>query len=409
MSDSETLRHRAYFERLGAMAERDPAWPATTAGLVVLRQLDARLLHGAARDPWQVIAAREVLTRVPSSDSMRLLLARLLESADAEELPEPSAIGPRLMAYARALEVASEWGLAADVYECITQVVPVTVDLELVTDAQSRLAYVERMRARWDEAEAAISRASAMAGRLGDARRVLRLRMSSAIIAMNRGHLERAEDMLGETMTLSAMMGGDVHSEVLHARGELDYDRRNPRGALEWFERALESSPTELGRERLLLNISAAALDLGARSVARDALLVLAVTAQTSNTRWLAVVNLLEVATLDRNEIVFEQYRRELAAEALPPRTAAYFAIYEGHGFRAFGRAEAARASYERAATLAQEHQFEKIARDAGDAIAALELNVSELRPREELSLPASLLALAARVRALREEAIGVA
>ena len=409
MTHTETLRHHAYFERLGAMKETDPAWPAATAGLIVLRQLDARVVHGAARDPWQVTAAREAVTRVPSSNSMRLLLTRLLELADAEPPPTPAAIGPRLMAYARALESTGEWGLAADVYHCATDVVPADVDLELVTDAQARLAYVQRMRARWDEAEEAIQRASALAGRLGDANRILRLRMSSAVIAMNRGHLERAEDILGETMTLSAIVGGEVHSEVLHARGELDYDRRNPRGALEWFERAMESSPTDVGRERLLLNISAAALDLGARSVARDALLVLAVTAQTSNTRWLAVVNLLEVATLDRNELVFEQYRRELAAEALPPRTAAYFALYEGHGYRSFGRREVARASYARAAALAAEHQFEKIALNVEAAIAALESNVSELRPQAEASLPASLFALAARIRALRDEAVGAA
>ena len=161
MTHTETLRHHAYFERLGAMKETDPAWPATTAGLIVLRQLDARVVHGAARDPWQVTAAREAVTRVPSSNSMRLLLTRLLELADAEPAPTPAAIGPRLMAYARALESTGEWGLAADVYHCATDVVPADVDLELVTDAQARLAYVQRMRARWDEAEEAIQRASA--------------------------------------------------------------------------------------------------------------------------------------------------------------------------------------------------------------------------------------------------------
>ncbi|MBI2796611.1 MAG: hypothetical protein HYX65_07915 [Gemmatimonadetes bacterium] len=366
-------------------------------------------MQGAARDAWQVMAAREAVARIPSSSGMRLLLARLLELADSEAEPKAAAVGPRLMAYGRALETLGEWGLAADVYTSATDVVPADLDLELLADAQARLAYVERMRARWDEADLAIQRASALAGRLGDARRVLRLKVSSANVQLNRGRLDRAEDILGETLALSAIMGGEVHSEVLHARGELDYDRRNPRGALEWFERALGSSPSEIGRERLLLNISAAALDLGARTVARDALLVLAVTAQTSNTRWLAVVNLIEVATLDRNELVFEQYRRELAAESLPPRTAAYFAIYEGHGYRAFGRTEAARLSYERAASLAVEHQLDRVARDAAGALSALESHVSELRPKAETALPASLLALAARVRALREEAVGAA
>ena len=409
MTHTETLRHRAYFNRLGTMKETDRAWAVTSAGLIVLRQLDERALHGRGRDAWQIAAAREAVSHVGASSAMRLLLLQLLELADSEQAPAPSAIGPRLMAYGRALETDGEWELAADVYTCASDVVPADVDLELVTDAVSRLAYVSRMRADWDAADQAIQRASALAGRLGDARRVLRLRLSSATVAMNRGSLARAEDILSETLTLSAFVGGDVHSEVLHARGELDYDGGNARGALAWFERALDSAPSEIGRERLLLNISAASLDLGARSVARDALLVLAVTAQTSNTRWLAVVNLLEVATLDRNELAFEGYRRELAASMLPPRTAAYFAIYEGHGYRAFGREERARASYERAAALAAEHQFEKIARDAHAALETIASNVTELRPRAEAALPASLLALAAQVRALREEAIGAA
>ena len=204
-------------------------------------------------------------------------------------------------------------------------------------------------------------------------------------------------------------MGGEIHSEALHARGELDYDRGDAPGALGWFERALDSSPSEIGRERLLLNIAAASLDMGSRSVARDALLVLAVTAQTSNTRWLAVVNLLEVATLDRNEIAFEQYRRDLGNSALPPRTAAYFAIYEGHGFRAFGRKEQARESYRRAGALAVAHGFARIARDANSALDDLESNVTLLRPQAELALPASLVALAARMRGMREEAVGAA
>ena len=409
MTNSDTLRHMAYFERLGTLSERDQAWPCIAAGLIVLRQLDSRALLGLGRDAWQITAAREAVSRVPASNSMRMLLTRLLELADGDEAPAPSAVGPRLMAYGRALETTGEWGLAADVYSCTTEIVPADVDLELVTDVQSRLAYVSRMRADWDGADRAIQRASALAGRLGDARRVLRLRLSSASVAMNRGNLERAEEILSETLALSAVVGGDVHSETLHSRGELDYDRGDAQSALGWFERALDSAPSEIGRERLLLNISAASLDLGARSVARDALLVLAVTAQTSNTRWLAVVNLLEVATLDRNELAFEQHRRELAGTTLPPRTAAYFAIYEGHGFRAFGREGQARASYERAAAIAAEHQFEKIARDATAALDALESNITELRPRAEAALPASLLALAARVRALREEAVGAA
>ena len=204
MTNSDTLRHMAYFERLGTLSERDQTWPCIAAGLIVLRQLDSRALLGLGRDAWQITAAREAVSRVPASNSMRMLLTRLLELADGDEAPAPSAVGPRLMAYGRALETTGEWGLAADVYSCTTEIVPADVDLELVTDVQSRLAYVSRMRADWDGADRAIQRASALAGRLGDARRVLRLRLSSANVAMNRGNMVRAEDILSETLALSA-------------------------------------------------------------------------------------------------------------------------------------------------------------------------------------------------------------
>ena len=41
------LRHLAYFEALANMQEKDPEWRATTAGLVVLRLLDAWFEEGA--------------------------------------------------------------------------------------------------------------------------------------------------------------------------------------------------------------------------------------------------------------------------------------------------------------------------------------------------------------------------
>ena len=406
MMQQPSLRHRAFFERLGAMRETDKDWTAISAGLIVLRSLDARLLDRVEPDNWRALAAREAVDAIAPQHPVRTLLGRLLDLADGNASPEPTAIGPHLMAYAQSLEFGAEWGLASDVYQCLSEIMPAESDVELVMDACMRLGYTARMRTDWDVAIAALDRAARLAAAQGDAPRLLRVRMANANIALDRGNIPLAEDILAETVALSATVDGAVHAEALQGRGIIAVHRRDYPTAISFFHQALVRTTNQVARDRILLDLGAASMDMGARSVARDALLILAVTAQARNTRWIAVVNLLELAVVERNEIVFEQYRRELAGETLSPRLAAAFGFYEGQGHAAFGRLELARAAYERVCAIAREHSLNKYLFDAEDALAALSRMPSRsLEPVAEVFLPDRLRGVAEDIRHRRDEA----
>lgn len=406
MRQSELLRHQAFFDHLGTLHDQDPSWPAVAAGLLVLRQLDDRLRDQLPPDARATAATLDTVAAIPQTDSTRRLLAGLAEIA-VSPTPDRHALGVQLFAWARALENNAMWDIAREVYRAVTEFVAADDDLELVTDAWARRAYTSRMMSKFADAEFAIERGREFAARLGDAARLLRLRMASANVAIDRHLPELAESIIAETVALAAPLGGPVYSEALHGHGEVARMRGDNVRALQYYHHALEGAPSDIGRERLLLTISGVSIDLGARSMARDALLVLAVTAQTRNTRWLAVINLLEIAVLDRNEISFESYRRELAGEPLSPIAAGYFALYEGHGHRAFGRREPARASYARALQNAHDHQLGKLVVEAEAAMAALLNHEETPHVHGESPVPASLQPLAQRMRAMRENLPG--
>ena len=402
MRQPELLRHQAFFDRLADLQEHDPTWPTLSAGLLVLRQLDDRLRDGLRPDVRSTAFTLDAARAVLITDPTRRILVGLAELA-VEAEPSRHALAVQLFAWARTLENNAAWALAQDVYRAVTEFIPADDDLEIVTDAWMRRAYVARMMAAYSDAEFAIERGREFAARLGDASRLLRLRMASANVAVDRHQPELAEHIIAETVALAAPLGGPVYSEALHGRGNVARMRGDSVSALQFYHRALEGSPSDIGRERLLLTISAVSIDVGARSMARDALLVLAVTAQTRNTRWLAVVNLLEIAVLDRNEISFESYRRELASEPLSPIAAGYFALYEGHGHRAFGRPDLAAASYERALQNAHDHQLGKLVVEAEAAMAGLSEMDEMIWPEAESPVPSALEPLARHVRAMRE------
>jgi tetratricopeptide (TPR) repeat protein len=115
------------------------------------------------------------------------------------------------------------------------------------------------------------------------------------------------------------------------------------------------------GRDRILNDLATAFMRLGVLSAARDAYLVLTVTAQEQWTRWGATMNLMEVASRTGSETLFERYRRDLAEAPLPPFLAADFYVQAGEGYQRLGRTELACGYLERALSLASEHSFNQV------------------------------------------------
>ena len=109
------------------------------------------------------------------------------------------------------------------------------------------------------------------------------------------------------------------------------------------------------------------------RSAARDALLVLAATAQEQYSRWLATINLMELEAMDGCEPRFEEYRRQLDGLTLPPVLQAEYYYSLGEAHRIFQHPDQARQALTRAVEVATAHGLNEHAFRAEQALAELE------------------------------------
>ena len=90
---AESMRHRAFFTELASLGDADPSWRAVTAGLVVLRLVEAWVEEGAgvvAADSWGVRSVRTAIEDMPEGMPARTLLSGVVDaliSARSGDLP----------------------------------------------------------------------------------------------------------------------------------------------------------------------------------------------------------------------------------------------------------------------------------------------------------------------------------
>jgi hypothetical protein len=183
---------------------------------------------------------------------------------------------------------------------------------------------------------------------------------------------------------------------VAHLRK--DYER-----AVRLGYEALGGTKTQTARDRVLVDIATSFTELGVRSAARDAYLILAATAQEQYTRWVAQINLMELAALDGQQTVFEEHRRELSTALLPASLSAYYFFYVAQGYRLFDRERAAEAALSRAVEIASANQLNQILIQAEQALEELRAGRQPAVPMEAQDPPQSAVPVAAAIREMRE------
>ena len=373
----QTLRHLAFFEALAELDESDAAWRSTSAGLVVLRLFDAWMENGpfpAGASGWGIHAVREAVDAVDAGNPARLILAGVVDAI--AEGAEPAAVTPRLLAYAQALHYAAAWTLSADVYHTVISHAHPIEESDSVIDANMQFGYCSRMLGRWDEAALAYKQAGEIAVAIGDIVKVLRARVADAKLAIDRGNLPKAEAILDETVTRATDPAGklrEIRSLALHERAAVAYLRGQYESSVRFAYEALDGMTDPAARDRVLADIAAAFVELGLLGAARDALVVLAATAQEQYLRWAATINLLEVAAKDACEPVFEQYRRQLVGAALPASLEASYHLVVGQGYAGFGKLDAARAALTRALDVADKQNYHQLVAQAEAELQQLE------------------------------------
>lgn len=360
------IRHLAFFETLAELEEGTPRWNAVTAGLLVVRAFDSWIQYGDKTESYtELSAVRREIEKLPEGPT-RLLLEGILAEIQLGSRT-PAEVLPRLVAYGKTLHMESEWKLAADVMERAVELSRElqhdAADTDLTLGALQQLALSLRVQGRLEEAEAVYAELERLAGAAADWARVLRARVGYAKIAMARGNLPVAERMLDEVVAeareraIPMMAGVAMHDRaaVAHARGE-------HAEAVRMLFDALHITDDPTSRDGLLGDIAANLVSLGAYAPARDALVVLTLTAQEAVRRLAAEINLFEIATLERNEMAFEQHRKALGAVSKPPELAAHYHLYAARGLLAFGR-DSALVTRElmRARNVCDEHDYNQL------------------------------------------------
>jgi hypothetical protein len=367
------LPHLPFFEALAAMDESSAEWRETSAGLVTLRLFDAWILEGpsvVAADALGHRAVRDAIDAVDVGRPTRAILGSIVDTMTQSPLVRTATVAPRLLAYARALQFDARWALAADVHRTVIAHAHPVEDAEIVIAANFQLGSCLRTLAQWEDATAAYSTAGCIAALTDDMVGVLRARIAEANIAIDRGNLPLAERMLDDTIRRAdEHQLPEVRASALHDRAAVAIHRGDYELAVQLGYEALEGMRSEIERDRTLNEIAAAFYQLGLRSAARDAYLILAATAQEQYVRWAAMINLMECAAADGSELTFEQYRRELEGIDLPATLAAHYHLFVGQGYRLFAKFEAARAALELAREIASRHGVNEVLFKAEEAL----------------------------------------
>jgi tetratricopeptide (TPR) repeat protein len=372
-----TIRHLAFFEALGSLEEGSADWHATTAGLVVLRMVDAWYdegAHVAAADAWGLTAVREAVAAMTAGDPARTILNGVVDAIATAERADFSVVATRLSAYGRALHFDAKWRLAADVYETLLAYAHPIDESDVYINASMQLGYCLRMVGDFDQAAVAYADAGRIATSMGDVVGILRARIADARLSMSRGNLPRAAEILDDTIARAQSESlDDVTGLALHERSIVAYEGRDYTNAIRFAYDALPKLAGQSARDRVLADIAASFLDLGVVSAARDAFLVLAATAQEQYVRWTATLNLMELSVLETSEPRFESYRRELAGVELPPNLAVGYHLQTGKGYTTFARWDRARRALNQAMELAAKHRLNQLFFSAEEGLRQLE------------------------------------
>jgi tetratricopeptide (TPR) repeat protein len=383
-SSSPSLRHLVFFEALAGLKESDAEWRTTSAGLVVLRLFDSWMDEGEVvlQDNWGMSAVREAIDAVDTGTPVRSLLNGIVDAMTNSPVPEIAIVGPRLLAYGRALDIAGRWKLAADVYRSIIAHTDPVEDSDIAIDANMQLGYCSAMLSEWEVASAAYGLAGQIAEASSDIVKVLRARLADAKLMTDLGNLPGAESVLDEAIRRASHENvGDVKGLLKHQRASVAFLRGEYERSIGLAYEALVALQSPAARDRALADLAAAFAELGCRTAARDAHLILAATAQEQYTRWMATINLMELASFDMREPNFEQHRRELADSALPPSLAAAYYLYVGQGYQRFRKFDMAEQAIEHAIEIANSHKLNQLLFQAEAALVEVRTGRSSQVP----------------------------
>lgn len=401
-------RHLPFFAELAQLEDVDPAWRSVSAGLVVLRLVDAWIAEGAAAvvaDGWGVRSVEAAIEEMPAGQPARAVLRSVVDALKGSSAGDMHAIAPRLMAYARALDLDAKFALAADVYESVIAHVHPFEESDVAIAAHLRLAACQRSLGALDEASRTFGAASAIATDVDDIVGILHAQIGTAKIALARGNMPGAERILDETIARASSDDlVEVRAVALQDRADVAFHRARYDLAVALAYQSLELTTDSINRDRLLADIAAAFYMLGVHTAAKDAYQILEATAQEQYNRWFASINLMEIAARDGSMPLFERYRRMLVATKFPPALEAQFHLQTAESYEALAQGEAALDAAGRASAVAARYGLNETLFAAEAVVSRVTQGQRGTTAVPEIPVPASLRDIAATIHDWRSK-----
>jgi tetratricopeptide (TPR) repeat protein len=373
------LPHLAYLEALAQCTEESPRWHSVTAGYAVLQLFEGWAGRDGGELPPSLMELRRVrkrLTAVPESDPIRRCLTQLVDVIErATTLPDESVlraieVGRVLAAYGKLLQYEASWSLSRDVFETLVAYAQCVDDEERLLDSMLMVGFSLRMLAQFDEARDAYGRLRETAAALESEQYLLLSELGFAKIAIERGNLPAAAGMLDQIITEAREEAHEgIRAKALMDRARVAHQLGDLASATILGHQALLHSRDPMERDRILSNISDTLMHLGLWEQSRDGNLVLLATAQEAVVRWMAQINLMQLAYLERREPTFEHYRRGVAEMDLPPYLEAVFWETTAHGYRVFGHLTEATRAFQRMLAIAERHGLNEFILNAERAL----------------------------------------
>jgi tetratricopeptide (TPR) repeat protein len=360
ISPNRGLKHLPFFETLAEAEEGSAVALAATAGLLTLRLVDHWLLAGAVMvepDSVSVQSVRRAIMALPTEDAEREVLLGLVNAMQSMRDARVESLMPRLAAYGAALEKRTAFKLAADVYETVARLGEDAFDGDLVVDAFLRLGYCRRTLGELNEAEGAYKEGGRLAKRRKETRRMLRARMGLANVLVMRGNLPKAESLYAEIQA-DAMSDECTpeRAQALHGRSVIAQRSGRPAPAINLAYEALTLTESPAERERVLADLAAFLIVAERYDAARDALMILDVTAINEFVRHNTLINMVALAARSGDRQLFVDARMRLSGVDLAIEAKVNLLIESGRGFRAFDDESQAQGLLREAVTLSEQH-----------------------------------------------------
>ena len=401
-----SLPHLAFYEALAALDESNAAWTETVAGLLTLRLFDTwgeMVRRGERVQAWEVTGVAEAVDLLPDAHPARAPLRAVVDAVRAPDAAPADALS-HLSGYARSLRFTARWQLAADVFATMLSNA-YGAPAEQVISAAYHRGYCLRMAGQLDAAAASYDEGRTLAASCGNLAGLLEADVSHAALALHRGNLPAAEVLLdGVIERADPATCRHVLARALHDRATVAARRGKPDEAAVYGYRALPLFDRGSDRDRVLSDVAAALGDAGQYAAAWDALLVLAGTAEEQEVRWVATVNLTELATVRGDEGRFDEFRGQLAGVELPAWLTAHHELAVGCGHHRFGRRVEAVEALRRAVRVATQFDVNEVRVRAEVLLGALDREPIHVRG-DGRTLSPQLAEVVDGVKALRAHA----